>query len=54
MHATFRDLDNVTVDVGVDPSACLSASASLELRGNSSWLAGAMADGANRAGPDGS
>ncbi len=51
LGALIGDADKITFDVGVDPKTCLTASGAVELRGKSSWLAGAMAEGADRAGP---
>ncbi len=49
--ALVGDLDHVSLDVGFDGSSCLKASAALQLRGKSSWLAGTIADNGARSGP---
>jgi hypothetical protein len=49
--ALMKDLDKLTLSVSAEPSACLTASAVLKLRDKSSWLAGAMLDRPERAGP---
>jgi len=49
--ALVGDLDHVSLDVGLDGSSCLKASAALQLRGKSSWLAGTIAERGDHAGP---
>ena len=49
--ALASDLDRVTFDLGVAPGTCLSATTALELRGQTSWLAGTIAESAANAGP---
>lgn len=49
--ALTRDLDRLTIDVSSDASICLNASAALQLRDKSSWIAGSMLDRPDRAGP---
>jgi hypothetical protein len=49
--ALAGDLDRVSIDLGVDPNACLTAKASMQLRGKSSWLAGTIADAGKKSGP---
>jgi hypothetical protein len=44
------DADKATLALAADDSACLSATAGLSLRGDSSWLAGTMTDRAVRVG----
>jgi hypothetical protein len=51
LTALIGDLDKVTLDIGVDPASCLSASGALQLRGNASWTAGSIADTASKSGP---
>jgi hypothetical protein len=48
--AIVSDLDKLTLDLGADRNNCLSTTASLQLRGKSSWTASTMADRADRAG----
>jgi hypothetical protein len=50
LTALIGDADKLTFDVGVDPRTCLTATGAVELRGKTSWLAGAISDGADRAG----
>lgn len=49
--ALAADLDRVTIDLGVDPKSCLTASTALQLRGKTSWLAGTIADQSGKSGP---
>lgn len=49
LSALIGDADKATFDLGVDPRSCLSLSSAVELRGKSSWLAGAISDGSDRA-----
>ena len=49
--ALAGDLDRVSVDLGVDPNTCLTAKASVQLRGKSSWLAGTIAESGQKSGP---
>jgi hypothetical protein len=49
--ALVADLDRVTLDLGVDPTSCLTAKTAIQLRGKTSWLAGTIADGGTKSGP---
>jgi hypothetical protein len=49
--ALTRDLDGLTIDLNSDASVCLSASVALKFRDKTSWVAGAMLDRPERAGP---
>ncbi|HMY15840.1 MAG TPA: hypothetical protein PKA58_05905 [Polyangium sp.] len=49
--ALVADADKISVDAALDQVSCLNASASLSLRGKTSWLGGIMADRLDRAGP---
>ncbi len=49
--ALVADADKISIDASVDQVSCLNASASLALRGKTSWLGGVMADRPDRAGP---
>ncbi|MFT3773744.1 MAG: hypothetical protein QM820_50875 [Minicystis sp.] len=49
--ALAGDLDRITVDLGVDGARCLTASAALQLRGSTSWVAGTIGDNAAQSGP---
>jgi hypothetical protein len=51
LPAEMSDLDKVTVDLGVDPNACLTVDGALQLRGRSSWLAKTLTDRPERQGP---
>lgn len=51
LEALINDANRAVVDLQVDNQSCVNLTAALELRGQSSWLAKTMADGANRAGP---
>lgn len=48
LSALIGDADKATLDLGVDPRACLTASGAIDLRGKASWLAGAMVEAADR------
>lgn len=49
--ALISDLDRLTVDLDVDNASCLKARVALQLRGKTSWLAGALADRVDKSGP---
>ena len=49
--ALTSDLDHVSVDLSVDPSACLTGAVALQLRGKSSWLSGTIVERASKSGP---
>lgn len=49
--ALIGDLDRVSIELGVDGASCLTAKASVQLRGTSSWLAGTMSDQNAKGGP---
>lgn len=51
LGAIATDLDKITFDVGVSSTAGVTAQGSLVLRNNHSWLAGTLAERADRAGP---
>ncbi|AUX48940.1 hypothetical protein SOCE26_104850 [Sorangium cellulosum] len=51
LAALIDDAGKAFIDVRVDSQSCMNLTAGLELRGQSSWLAGTMADEARRAGP---
>ncbi|WP_437957979.1 hypothetical protein WME76_42970 [Sorangium sp. So ce119] len=51
LAALIDDASRAVVDLRVDNQSCVNLTAALELRGQSSWLAKTIADGANRAGP---
>lgn len=49
--ALIGEADKATIDLRVDGATCLNVTASFSLRGQTSWLAGTIADSAGRAGP---
>lgn len=49
--ALAGDLDRISFDLGVDGASCLTARTALQLRGKTSWIAGAIADNGAKAGP---
>ncbi|MGK4009058.1 hypothetical protein WMF31_41025 [Sorangium sp. So ce1036] len=51
LEALINDASKADIDLRADDQACVSLTAGLELRGQSSWLAGTIADSAKRAGP---
>ncbi|EYF02151.1 hypothetical protein [Chondromyces apiculatus] len=42
--ALIADADKITLEVGADPTSCLTVSGAIALRGSSSWLGGTIAD----------
>lgn len=51
LEALIDDAGKAFIALQADSQACVNLTAGLELRGQSSWLAGTIADNANRAGP---
>ena len=49
--ALVSDADKIAIDAGIDQVSCLNLSASLAMRGKTSWVATMMGDRADRAGP---
>jgi len=49
--ALVADADKISIDAAIDPMTCLRASASLSMRGKTSWIGGIMGDRPERAGP---
>jgi hypothetical protein len=48
--ALVADADKVTIDAAIDQVSCLRATASLSMRGKTSWVSGMMSDRTDRAG----
>ncbi len=49
--AFVSDADKITIDASMDPTSCMRASASLSMRGKSSWVSGLMGERPERSGP---
>ncbi len=48
--ALVADADKISIDASIDQVSCLKASASLSMRGKTSWVSGIMSDRTDRAG----
>lgn len=49
--AFAADADKLTLDASMDPATCLRTTASLSMKGKSSWVSGLMGERPERAGP---